>query len=690
MLGSRTRQALFLILFFGTLVLAAPLTAGAEVSVVGTSVKSARGGGHLQAARPAGTEPGDVLLAQVDVVGRRGRIDAPAGWHRLRRDRSRGKPYITQVVYFHVATPGDPWSYRWKVPARAAAVGVLAYRGVLLTDPVQGARRFRGRVTVPSPARSVLVVLLGSRGRATRPQTGLRERYDVHVGGRRGKSGAGAEASDNLTPTELARLAAKPGSSGNGRRLGQQVKLTPAPDFALSLSPGALTVGPATPGSATLDVGSLGSFAESVDLTVTGLPAGASATVTPSALLAPGSAVLAVTVDDSTPAGTYAVQVAGTSGALLHSLTLSLSVGAEAAPPPPPPPSPTLGASLPALLPASSGTVHYVSTAGSDSNPGTLASPWKTVQKALSSLLPGETALVRGGTYSQNLRMTRAGTASAPITVAAYPGEVVVLHPSASSPTYPLEVASGAAFVRFQGFVIENAVGPSTTNVYVDGTAHDIEVSQCEVRNSQRQGFFIDSTTRNIHVLGCSIHDNGNVSNPQQDHGIYVEGRDQLIANCVIYGQPHGFGVQVYPNSDRVTVVDNTIVGNKLGGVVIGGETTTANSTLVANNVLAYNSGFGIGSYWGGPVGVGNVAHDNLGWGNGGGDFPSGPDGAGIAFSSNVVADPLFVDRAAEDFHLKAGSPAIDRALADLALPWDVGGGSRPSGPLPDLGAYEH
>ena len=52
--------------------------------------------------------------------------------------------------------------------------------------------------------------------------------------------------------------------------------------------------------------------------------------------------------------------------------------------------------------------------------------------------------------------MRRAGTASAPITVRAYPGESAVVRPAgAGELDYPLRITSGAAHFRFRGFVVE-------------------------------------------------------------------------------------------------------------------------------------------------------------------------------------------------------------------------------------------
>jgi parallel beta-helix repeat protein len=327
------------------------------------------------------------------------------------------------------------------------------------------------------------------------------------------------------------------------------------------------------------------------------------------------------------------------------------------------------GAVPPALRAA-----RYVSPSGSDSDAGTHAAPWRTIQKALDSLRSGETAVVRSGVYRESLVMRRAGTPAAPITVRAYPGETVVVRPAgAGEMDYPLRITSGAAYFRFRGFVVEGAPLDSTVNVYVAAQdrpyPHDIEISDCEIRRSTGTGLLAEPNSRRVSVLRNVVHDNGDGS--EQHQGIYFQGKDGVIARNVVYGQPNGFGIQVRAGANGVLVANNTAVDNSLSGIVV--ENTAARVTVV-NNIAAFNGGYAIDGYdsGDGPVLPGNVAHHNLGYSNAGGEFMNG-DRTVIDFSAdrNVVADPRFVDREAHNFRLRPSSPA--RGKGDPRYQTDIG-----------------
>ena len=222
----------------------------------------------------------------------------------------------------------------------------------------------------------------------------------------------------------------------------------------------------------------------------------------------------------------------------------------------------------------------------------------------------------------------------------------------------PLQLGNGAAYVRLQGLTFEGASGPSTTNVYASGNAHDIEFSNCEVRSSQRQGFFSEPSTSAIQIIGCSIHDNGGGGPTQLDHNVYLQGQRHLLANSRIANAPNGFNVQIYPSSDRIIVTENTIVGAFRDGIIVGsqGGGTTTNLTI-ANNVIAFNGRYGISTYWGGAVGTGNLATKNVAWGNSSGDLV----GTGITYSANTLPTPA-------SSIARTGTSACNRAVPASTL----------------------
>ena len=80
--------------------------------------------------------------------------------------------------------------------------------------------------------------------------------------------------------------------------------------------------------SYTATISALNGFSGSVALSASGLPSGASASFSPTSVTGNGSSTMTVSTGVATPAGTYTVTVTGTSGALVHSTTVTLVVQA--------------------------------------------------------------------------------------------------------------------------------------------------------------------------------------------------------------------------------------------------------------------------------------------------------------------------------------------------------------------------
>jgi parallel beta-helix repeat protein len=80
-----------------------------------------------------------------------------------------------------------------------------------------------------------------------------------------------------------------------------------------------------------------------------------------------------------------------------------------------------------ALPSAAGATTYHVSVRGQDAAAGTAAAPWRSLQHAVDSLQPGDTAVVGPGSYRERIEVKRGGTAEAPITLTAMPGARVVV-----------------------------------------------------------------------------------------------------------------------------------------------------------------------------------------------------------------------------------------------------------------------
>jgi hypothetical protein len=74
------------------------------------------------------------------------------------------------------------------------------------------------------------------------------------------------------------------------------------------------------------------------------------------------------------------------------------------------------------------GPQFFVSTDGSDENPGTESAPWRTIQKAVDSVSPGDNILVRAGTYDESVVISQSGREGSEIRLINYPGETVEIN----------------------------------------------------------------------------------------------------------------------------------------------------------------------------------------------------------------------------------------------------------------------
>jgi parallel beta-helix repeat protein len=422
----------------------------------------------------------------------------------------------------------------------------------------------------------------------------------------------------------------------------------------------------------------------------------------------------------------------------------SYTIGAN--PPPPPPPAPTL----------------YVAKGNancSDGGSGTAAQPFCTIKPAASRVVAGQTVLVNSGTYNETVTVSSSGTASAPINFVAAVGATATVTGATTGNANAFYI-SGRSYVTVQGFnvtgtVSDGIVVKNSSNITIRGNhvssagqpvqgkvakgirldgATDSIVATNTVDSNSDYGIYLVGSTRdqvvdnrvfaNARVFeraasGIRLHSSpsntisSNVSHDNEDSGIecVTGSNNNLVVNNVTYNNgDHGIDNLA---STGQRVISNTVYKNVTAGINVEGTSTGA---TIANNISVDN---GIGS----TRTRGDIRVDSASTSGTTMDYDlvylSTPDVILIWNSVNYTslaafksatgretrgtqADPKWTSPGGGDFHLTAGSPAIDSAnsgasgqpsadadgnprLDDPATP-NVGVGPRA---YDDRGAYE-
>ena len=100
----------------------------------------------------------------------------------------------------------------------------------------------------------------------------------------------------------------------------------------------------------------------------------------------------------------------------------------------------------------------YVSPNGSDAGKGTLSDPWRGINTALSKANPGDTVIVRTGTYYEKISFPKSGRQDKWIVLKSYNGERPVIDGTGLSITgkEALVTISNVNYIVFEGFDVCN------------------------------------------------------------------------------------------------------------------------------------------------------------------------------------------------------------------------------------------
>jgi hypothetical protein len=312
-------------------------------------------------------------------------------------------------------------------------------------------------------------------------------------------------------------------------------------------------------------------------------------------------------------------------------------------------------------VPPSQGTCHrFAAPSGSDHGPGGPFRPFRTVQRLVDSLGPGQTGCLLSGVYRGSEKIWRSGRPGAQVVLTSYPGQRATI-------VGRLAIDKGANYVTVTGLDLDGANPTRLPSPTIDAD-HDT-FSYDDVTNDHTGicfgignatwGWATGTLITHDRVHGCG--QDAPADNYQ--HGFYIQGAtDTTIEWNLIYDNA-ARGIQLYPDAQHTTI-DHNIIDDNGEGILIAGEGGTASSyTNVYDNIISNaTTRHDVETFWpaGNPIGVDNSIHDNCLWG--GREGTIGIGGGGANADRNLVVNPEVIDAKVGDYELSAASPC--RAIA--------------------------
>jgi len=205
---------------------------------------------------------------------------------------------------------------------------------------------------------------------------------------------------------------------------------------------------------------------------------------------------------------------------------------------------------------------------------------YRTIKEAISKARPGQTVLVKNGTYNRELDFKTSGTFRFPITVKAYKDHKPVLDFSDSPDEYP-RVEIHAEHIIFDGFEIHGGWDGvkiyGSNNIIRNNFIHDNNYQGVLIVNSGNNIIENNKISNNGTNPGACIFDGA--SSPKHCHGIYIsnyecggESNGNIILNNHILNHG-GRGIQWNgsgcKNRIERTVVEGNRIENNSWGIVL-------------------------------------------------------------------------------------------------------------------------
>jgi len=263
----------------------------------------------------------------------------------------------------------------------------------------------------------------------------------------------------------------------------------------------------------------------------------------------------------------------------------------------------------------------------------------------------------------------------------------------------------------YNSVICNNTASDSAGGIYIyanTGTVYNCQVYSNTAAGTRGGGIYVNNCAarlENITVFGnrTEVHGSSNINGGGGLWASCPAGQKVLIRNALIYNNySHESGGGIYSYSSSI-IENSTIVSNYAayshvdlygggGGLTIANDTGTTNT--ITNCIIQFNDCVTGADNWQFRKSNGNVTYTNNCMGPGANrnvflSLPTASYGGG-----NFSDDPLFVNRASNDWRLQRGSPCINAGIQQdwMASALDLDGLPRLdviNGTV-DLGCYEN
>lgn len=323
---------------------------------------------------------------------------------------------------------------------------------------------------------------------------------------------------------------------------------------------------------------------------------------------------------------------------------------------------------------ADPGTLYVSGATGDDTGDcRDPAAPCQTIGHAISQAVDGDTILIAGGQYAENLfigaGLTLRGTFAVAGTQWTPDGDETTIDGSGQQAPVITIADMGDQPVTLESLTIAGGEGECSGGVCAGNTP--LVIRNCTIRDNTATGAGgalaggNPTTIEDSYILNNHLQSDLGPGQTGGAGGLRTGEGPLYVINTLLAGNTGDAAIHV--NND-LTLMNVTLADN-VGDIIF--NPAPEGTLAITNSIVYFNTNQHLGDC---PSGSECITYSDVeGWTGGG--------------TGNIDADPLFVDAASGDYHLSVWSPCRDKGTPTGAPTGDIEGTPRDA--VPDMGAYE-